>query len=115
MTDEPLEADAPHSRGRNRARGMLRERLSMQRWVLLAAITMAAAAVYTGAAPALHVLAGFAVVAGAALLAPVHKPLIGRRLRRKRAVSTWPETAMKHLSDAFPNPCFIVDDRGVTR
>ena len=31
MTDEPLEADAPHSRGRNRARGMLRERLAMQR------------------------------------------------------------------------------------
>ncbi|WP_425088312.1 ATP-binding protein [Stappia sp.] len=115
MTDEPLEADAPHSRGRNRARGMLRERLSMQRWVLLACVFVAAAAVYTGAAPALHVLAGFAIVAGAALLAPARKPLIGRRLRRKRAVSTWPETAMKHLSDAFPNPCFIVDHRGVTR
>jgi two-component system phosphate regulon sensor histidine kinase PhoR len=115
MTDEPLEADAPHTRGRNRGSGMLRERLAMQRWVFLACAFVAAAAVYTGAAPAMHVLAGFAIVAGAALLAPVRKPLIVRRLRRKRATSAWPETGMKHLADAFPNPCFIVDHRGVTR
>lgn len=76
---------------------------------------MAAGALYAGTAPVLYVIGGFAIVAGAALLAPARKPLIARRLRRKRAVSAWPETAMKHLADAFPNPCFIVDHRGVTR
>ncbi|WP_051242980.1 ATP-binding protein [Stappia stellulata] len=114
MTDEPLEADALPPRTRNRARALLRERIAMQRWVLLACVFVAAAALYTGA-PVAPVSAGLAIVAGAALLAPARKPLIARRLRRKRAVSAWPETGMKHLADAFPNPCFIVDRRGVTR
>lgn len=102
----------PGDRG---ARWTLRERVIAQRWVLAVAIAIAALALQAGVASPAQAVAALAAIAVAALVGLRRRPLIARRLKRRSAVTPWPETGMKHLADAFPDACFLVDRRGVTR
>lgn len=101
--------------GGGRLRHPFRERLEAQRWVLIAAVLLAALVLRGGVATPAQVAIGLAVLAAAALLAPQRRPLAARRLRQARAALPWPDAGMKRIADALHNPCFIVDARGITR
>jgi two-component system phosphate regulon sensor histidine kinase PhoR len=93
----------------------LRARVLAQRWVLLVAAALAIAAIWTGAVAPPAAIVGAGLVAIAALVSPRRRLLVARRQRQARQQTPWPETGMKQLADALPNPCFIVDRRGITR
>ena len=111
MSDDTTERPA----ARPGLRSRLRERVAEQRWVLFAVVAVALLAVLVAGVPALMVAAGAIPVLLAALIPPTRRLLVTRRRREARALTPWPETGMKQLADALPNPCFIVDRRGITR
>ncbi|MCA1297897.1 ATP-binding protein [Stappia indica] len=97
-------------------RSVLRTRLAAQRWVLVTALVIAGGAQYAqGLRLSWEIWIAFAVLVSAALLAPGRRPLMPRRLRGQPQAAMWPDTGMKHLADALPAPCFIVDQRGIVR
>ena len=57
----------------------------------------------------------FLVLAGAVALAP--RPNAAERLasRSEPAQPIWPETGIKRFAEALPDPCFVLDRRGVVR
>ena len=112
MNDQSTDRPAPAA---GNLVGELRARLVAQRWVLGVAVVLGAAAWWQAAVPLQAALAGIALMALAALFAPRRRLLVARRQRQALQTSPWPDTGMKQLSDALPNPCFIVDRRGITR
>ena len=111
MSDDTTERPA----ARPGLRSRLRERIAEQRWVLVALVAVALMAIFVARVPPLLVAVGGALLLLAALVPPTRRLLVTRRRREARSLTPWPETGMKQLADALPNPCFIVDRRGITR
>ena len=116
MSDDtaPNEQELDGVRPRVRPSG-LRDRVFLQRWVLAVAAVLATTAVLVADVPAAYAISGFVLLAGVAVAGPRQRPLIGRRIKRHKLESPWPETGMKQVADAFPDACFVVDRRGITR
>ncbi|MBA5779218.1 PAS domain-containing protein [Stappia sp. F7233] len=93
-----------------------REKIYAARWVIAMAIVLAALGVVSG-----HVSILAAAVAIVAVLVAVmlsaRRPAIRARHAAQGAAGAalWPDTGMKMVVDALPDPCFIVDRRGITR
>ncbi|MXN65983.1 two-component sensor histidine kinase [Stappia sp. GBMRC 2046] len=92
------------------------QRFMHVRWTLIATGVLCIAAVAAFEVPPWAAVAAFAAVLFAAVLG-------GRKDLRlaKNAVpgdgeaNNWPDTGMKMVVDALPDPCFLVDRRGITR
>ena len=91
-------------------------RLVDARWTLAAAAAVLAGAVLWFAVPIWAAVAGYLFLAGAAGISPRRRVFVSRRMARTDGgQSLWPDTSMKLVADAFPNPCFLIDRRGITR
>ncbi|SHG74961.1 two-component system, OmpR family, phosphate regulon sensor histidine kinase PhoR [Kaistia soli DSM 19436] len=90
-------------------------RLGAARYVLLGFIGLLTILVAAGAL-ALHTAAllFFAVTLMIAAL-PRGERLVPRRLAQRAPPSVWPETGLKQMADALPDPCVILDRRGFVR
>ncbi|MCB1501807.1 MAG: PAS domain-containing protein [Bauldia sp.] len=91
-------------------------RILEARWFLLAVAVVVAAAVYvTGLTVLQGALLYGVIVALVGLLpraAPARQPAADRS---PQADQTWPETGVKLLSEALPDPCIVLDRRGIVR
>jgi len=74
--------------------------------VILFALTLVSAA---GA------LIVFAILVAAVALAPRPTAADRRAARSEPARPVWPETGIKRFAEALPDPCFVLDRRGVVR
>ncbi|HWJ74759.1 MAG TPA: ATP-binding protein [Kaistia sp.] len=90
-------------------------RLGAARYVLLGFVCLLAILVAAGAL-ALHTAAllFFAVTLMIAAL-PRGERLVPRRLAQRAPPSVWPDTGLKQMADALPEPCVILDRRGFVR
>jgi two-component system phosphate regulon sensor histidine kinase PhoR len=63
------------------------------------------------------ITAGLLLAASVGLFAVFVRPReeAPARLKSRQAPSIWPETGVKRLADALPDPCIILDRRGVVR
>jgi two-component system phosphate regulon sensor histidine kinase PhoR len=91
-------------------------RLAGLRWLLLAAAALLALAAVAGTIEPLAAILVFAgIVAAASLLAPAGRP----DAVPVRAEMTQPSAALEagvaRLAEALPDPCFILDRRGIVR
>jgi two-component system phosphate regulon sensor histidine kinase PhoR len=91
------------------------ERLSESRWLIagLAAVLLllfAADALSLGGA-----LVAFAAVAVLIGLMPVAAPSDRPASPAEPAPAIWPETGIKLFAEALPDPCFVLDRRGIVR
>jgi two-component system phosphate regulon sensor histidine kinase PhoR len=90
-------------------------RLREARWLLvITAIVLVIlyAAALVSAAGATIV---FVTLAGAVALVP-RPPVAERRANRSEpAQPVWPETGIKRFAEALPDPCFVLDRRGIVR
>jgi two-component system, OmpR family, phosphate regulon sensor histidine kinase PhoR len=90
-------------------------RLREARWLLVVTavvlVTLYAAALVT--APGALVV--FVILAGAAALAPRPPAAERRASRSEPAQPVWPETGIKRFAEALPDPCFVLDRRGIVR
>ncbi|MCX5513567.1 two-component sensor histidine kinase [Kaistia algarum] len=62
--------------------------------------------------PAMLLLAAIALATAFAYPETREQPI---RLSLRAPPSVWPETGVKHMADALPEPCIILDRRGVVR
>jgi len=90
-------------------------RLREARWLLVVTavvlVILYAAALVTAAGAVVV----FVILAGAAALAPRPTAAEGRASRSEPAQSVWPETGIKRFAEALPDPCFVLDRRGIVR
>ncbi|NRG19664.1 two-component sensor histidine kinase [Rhizobiales bacterium] len=94
----------------------IRQKFARVRWILLSAAALCIAAVATYDIPAWVGVAGFCVVLLATGLSGRRNLSLARSAARVAgAPSHWPDTGMKMVVDALPDPCFLVDRRGITR
>lgn len=77
--------------------------------ILLAALVLAGS---VAAGPAVLILLGVAILA---LALPRPGVTAGGVSRAEETATTWPETGAKLFAEALPDPCFIVDLRGIVR
>jgi len=93
------------------AAGRLRE----ARWPLITTAIVLAILYASALVSAAGAVIIFAVLAGAIALAP--RPTAAERRARvsEPARSVWPETGIKRFAEALPDPCFVLDRRGVVR
>ena len=88
-------------------------RLFDARFALAAAGLVLAVAVAAFSLPPLYALAGFAAIAGAAIIA---RPPARRRLAGQSAgTGIAPDSSMKSVTDALSHPAFILDHGGAVR
>ena len=91
-------------------------RLAEARWFLLAlALFVAGVVIAGGLSPGGGVLVFAGVVALTALMPRVSRRRDAPPERRDLADPVWPETAVKLFAEALPDPCIILDRRGVVR
>jgi len=108
QTSDDTAADAPGARP-------ALARLAERAW-LIAAIAALVAALALGGAVA--VPAGIVIVLGTVVFAAAipRSAASGRPARRiEPSAAVWPDTATKRFAEALPDPCFILDRRGVVR
>ncbi len=96
------------------ARATPLRRLSDGRWILGVAIGLAVIAHIFYAVPLLAAFVGVGLVIVVVALGPRRQVKLKPSLSEDAGV-LWPDTGMKSVVDAMPDPCFIVDLRGVTR
>ncbi len=93
-----------------------RLRLFEARWILAVVFALAVAGVYFNHLSLVFALAGFLAVFFTVLLAPQSHSILQRAATRSSvSQDLWPDTGMKMVVDALPDPCFLVDRRGITR
>ncbi len=83
--------------------------------VLVAAAAVALAATLAYGVPPLAALAGFVVVAAAALFSGRNRVRPPPRVRTVQAAPLWPDTGMKLAVEAISDPCVLTDSAGIVR
>jgi two-component system phosphate regulon sensor histidine kinase PhoR len=90
-------------------------RLSEARWLLAAMAAFLAILALFGAIGGWTALAVLAAVVVAVLLVPRGRVDDRLAARAEPLPAAWPETGIKLFADALPDPCFILDRRGILR
>lgn len=91
------------------------ERLADARW-LLAAIAVAFGSLYLlGLFAFLCAAVAFAAVAVLIGAVPYAPPSVGAAAVLQPQPTAWPETSIKLFAEALPDPCFVLDRRGIVR
>lgn len=92
------------------------QKFAQARWILLTAAALCIAAVTIYEIPGWAGIAGFGIVVLVAGLSGRVKLSLARSAARvSGAPNHWPDMGMKMVVDALPNPCFLIDRRGITR
>ena len=111
-------ADARTAEAGDRTRSPARrfaERLGEARW-LIAAVAAVLVLLYAADAVSLSgVLVAFAAVTVLIGVVPLAGPSDRPASPGESAPSVWPETGTKLFAEALPDPCFVLDRRGVVR
>ncbi|HET7715125.1 MAG TPA: ATP-binding protein [Bauldia sp.] len=91
-------------------------RLSDARWFLVALAVLVVLVVYASALTALEGVFFFAAAVVLSILIPRAAPLRREAAGRpERAEQIWPETGVKLFAEALPDPCIVLDRRGIVR
>jgi len=91
-------------------------RILEARWFLLAVAAAIAVAVYAAGVTAVAGAVLFAAIVALAGLLPRAAPVRHQAADRSPpADQVWPETSVKLLSEALPDPCIVLDRRGIVR
>lgn len=86
------------------------------RWGIAAAVLLAAAGVAAGHVSIPAAAIGIVAVLLAVVLSAKQPSSLTKPARRGGAAAAhWPDTGMKMVVDALPDPCFLVDRRGIMR
>ncbi len=93
----------------------LRQRLERVRWLLLCVAVLIVVSVSVYDMPVRHAIVAFIAITLVALFLPKRRNAMTVSAQLPSHDFTWPDTGMKLIVDALPHPCFIVDQRGVTR
>src|SRR5262249_45016813 len=93
------------------AAGRLRE----ARWPLLITAIVLAILYAAGLVTIAGAIILFVILAGTIALAPRPTAAERRAARSEPARTVWPETGIKRFAEALPDPCFVLDRRGVVR
>src|SRR5579872_3769524 len=90
-------------------------RLRDARWLLLVTAIVLAVLFAAGLVTAAGAIILLAVLAGIVAWAPRPTAAERRAARSEPARPVWPETGIKRFAEALPDPCFVLDRRGVVR
>lgn len=91
------------------------ERLADARW-LLAAIAVALGSLHLlGFLAFLGAATAFAAVAVLIGMVPYASPSAGSAAVSRPQPTVWPQTSIKLFAEALPDPCFVLDRRGIVR
>ena len=90
-------------------------RLGAARYVLLGFVGLLALLVVSGALAAHIAVLLFIAVALMMAALPRGERLAPHRLALRAPPSVWPDTGLKQMADALPDPCIILDRRGYVR
>ncbi len=90
-------------------------RLSEARWFLLAALALLLGCVALGV---MSPLAGLVVAGGLVVLTVIVRPYATEPktiMSPARLKQVWPDTGVKLFAEALPDPCMVLDHRGIVR
>jgi two-component system phosphate regulon sensor histidine kinase PhoR len=91
-------------------------RLAEGRWLLLAVLVVLAVAVYVTPLALAEGVVLFAVVAALVAVLPPAAPARSAPAANPEPVDqVWPETGVKLFAEALPDPCIVLDRRGIVR
>lgn len=110
------ERDAGSDRADRTAFGAAGQRLSEARWFLLAVFVVVALIVYVTHLDRVEGAILFAVVVALAAVVPrAFVARLGPVAPPEPADQVWPETGVKLFAEALPDPCIVLDRRGIVR
>ncbi len=113
MAAEPLERD--QGGGAPAGDGGVAGRLGAARYVLLGFVGLLALLVASGALATHTAVLLFVAVALMMAALPRGERLAPDRLALRAPPSVWPDTGLKQMADALPDPCILLDRRGFVR
>ncbi|MBN8997328.1 MAG: two-component sensor histidine kinase [Rhizobiales bacterium] len=109
-------ANAERTDQRPSRASLVGRRVGGLRWILLAATVLLLIATVAGAMSPLAAILVFAGLLVAAAVVPVAAgPAAGTPLRAEPVAPPSPDAGLTRLAEALPDPCFILDRRGLVR